>query len=321
MSQSARMLSRRGFCLCCIGAAAFTASSGWLTPSEVFAKAHGIVDMIRDSAAATPITTYEARGLLVLEGSGGNVLASSGSDGIVLIDAGIGVSASKVKKAVAKLGPQPIRHVVNTHWHFDHTDGNEWLAKGGAEIHAHRTTLAHLKSAQRVDDWDFDFPAAPPAALPTSIFGDHDALELNGDRLVLDHYGSAHTDGDSSVFFEKANVLHVADTFWNGIYPFIDYSTGGSIDGMIRAAETNVKTAQDDTIVVPGHGHPVSNRRELIGYRDMLVAIRSKVADLKSKGLSLEEATKRKPTKEFDAVWGKFVIGPDFFTKLVYMGV
>ena len=315
-------LSRRGFCLCCVGAATFTATGGWLQPRHVFAKAQGIVDMIRESAAETPITTHDLRGgLMILEGSGGNILASSGSDGVVLIDAGIGVSSAKIKQAVSKLGSKPIRHVINTHWHFDHADGNEWLGREGAAIHAHKNTLVHLKSAQRVEEWDFDFPPSPPVALPSSTFGDHHVFDLNGDKIQVDYYGSAHTDSDVSVHFEKHDILHVADTYWNGIYPFIDYSTGGSIDGMIKAAQSNVNRAGADTIVIPGHGHPVSNRKELVAYRDMLVAIRSNVAELKSKGLSLNETVAKRPTRAFDEVWGKFVIGPEFFTKLVYEGV
>ena len=130
----------------------------------------------------------------------------------------------------------------------------------------------------------------------------------------------SHTDSDISVEFQEANVIDVADTFWNGEYPFVDYSTGGSIDGMIRAAEANVANTNDETIVIPGHG-TIGNKSQLIEFRDMLVAIREKVAGLKKQGKSLEDAVAAKPTADFDAKWGGFVIDGNFFTRLVYVGV
>ena len=146
-------------------------------------------------------------------------------------------------------------------------------------------------------------------------------MTLNGATLHLKHYGPAHTDSDISVTFSEADVLHAGDTYWNGIYPFIDYSTGGSLGGMIKAAEANVDAATDRTIVIPGHGNPVSNKAELSAYRDMLVAIRDNVARLKQAGRSLEETIAARPSAAFDAKWGQFVITPAFFTRLVYQGV
>ena len=137
----------------------------------------------------------------------------------------------------------------------------------------------------------------------------------------MKRYAPAHTDSDISVTFGEADVLHVGDTYWNGIYPFIDYSTGGSIDGMIKACDASLEVATDRTIVVPGHGHPVSNKGELKGFRDMLTAVRDNVAALKKQGLSRDDAVKAKPTAAFDAKWGNFVIDPGFFTRLVYEGV
>jgi glyoxylase-like metal-dependent hydrolase (beta-lactamase superfamily II) len=146
-------------------------------------------------------------------------------------------------------------------------------------------------------------------------------LKLNDSTLALKHYNPAHTDSDISVTFTEADILHTGDTYWNGIYPFIDYSTGGNIDGMIKAAQANVAAVTDKTIVIPGHGQPVSNKAELTEYRDMLVAIRDNVAKLKQQGRSLDDAIAAKPTATFDAKWGQFVINPDFFTRLVYHGV
>ena len=137
----------------------------------------------------------------------------------------------------------------------------------------------------------------------------------------MKYYGPAHTDSDISVSFRDADILHVADTFWNGIYPFIDYSTGGSIDGMIAASDANLAATTNRTIIIPGHGKPVSNRTELKEFRDMLVAIRENVAALKKQGRSRDEAVAAKPTAAFDAQFGNFVIDPGFFTRLVYEGV
>ena len=190
-----------------------------------------------------------------------------------------------------------------------------------AGILAHENTHKHLLSAQRVEDWDFTFPSSPLAAIPTEVFAKAATRRLNGQTLNLQHYGPAHTDSDISVHFAEADIFHCADTFWNGLYPFIDYSTGGSIDGMIKAAEFNLASVSDGTIVVPGHGQPVSNKQELLAYRDMLSAIRENVAKLKQQGRSLDETVAAKPTAAFDAKWGQAVISPGFFTRLVYEGV
>lgn len=314
------LLSRRGFCLCCMASGAF-AATGWLSPREVFAQAQGIVDMIKSEAAKAPIEVTRLRNnVAVLMGSGGNIAVLTGPDGKVLIDAGIGVSQPRIREALDGLGQDPITKLINTHWHFDHADGNEWLHSAGATIFAHENTRKHLSMAQRVDDWNYDFPAAPSGAIPTEIIGDAAELKVNGETLHIKYYGPAHTDGDLSVYFAEADILHTGDTLWNGIYPFIDYSTGGSIDGAIKAAQANVEAATEKTIVIPGHG-PIGTRADLIAFRDMLVTIRGNVAALKSKGHSIDETIAAKPTAAFDDKWGKFVIDPAFFTRLVYHGV
>ena len=321
-SPTAHSLSRRGFCLCCVGGAAFAATAGWLTPRQVYAEARGLVSLIKDSAATSAITTYKLRNnISVLEGSGGNIAVLTGPDGKVLVDAGIGVSQPRLSKALAELGGEPVAHLINTHWHFDHADGNEWLHSAGAKIIAHENTRKHLSGIQRVEDWDYNFLPSPAGAIPSEVFaGDH-GLRLNGASIALKYYGPAHTDGDISVLFTEANILHVGDTYWNGIYPFIDYSTGGNINGTIKACETSLAMAKDDTIIIPGHGKPVSNKAELKEFRDMLVVIRDNVARLKREGRSPDEAVAAKPTAAFDAKWGQFVIDPGFFTRLVYEGV
>jgi glyoxylase-like metal-dependent hydrolase (beta-lactamase superfamily II) len=304
-----------------VSASTFAASGGWFTPRQAFAEALGIVDTIKAAAAETPITVHRLRGnVVMLEGSGGNVAVLTGRDGKVMIDAGIAVSRPQVATTLDGLGPEPLTHLINTHWHFDHANGNDWLHELGPQILAHDNTRKHLSTMQRVEDWDYDFPALSPSAVPGEVFATEYTLKLNDTTLELAYYGPAHTDSDISVSFAEADILHAGDTFWNGVYPFIDYSTGGSIEGQIRAAEANLANTTDTTIVIPGHG-PIGDRAHLQAFRDMLVAMRDNVAALKQQGRSLDEIVAAKPTAPFDAVWGQFVISPALFTKLVYEGV
>ena len=276
---------------------------------------------MRNAAGTAKITVRKLRGnVSVLEGSGGNIAVLTGSDGKLLVDAGMAGTRVGITEALAGLSNDPVKHLINTHWHFDHTDGNEWLHSVGAEITAHENTRKHLATTTRVEDWNFTFPPAPAGALPTKIIQDEQALQLNGSTVALKYYGPAHTDGDISVEFTDADVLHVGDTFWNGHYPFFDYSTGGSFDGTIRATEANLARVTDKTIVIPGHG-PIGNKSQLVEFRDMLVTIREKVAGLKKEGKSRDEVVAAKPTANYDAKWGGFVINGEFFTRLVYKGV
>lgn len=297
------------------------AVAGCLAPRGLFAGYVSPVTVIRDDAATAKITITKLRGnVSVLEGSGGNIAVLPGRDGKVLVDAGITGTRKGITEALASLSPDPLSHLINSHWHFDHTDGNEWLHSEGAEILAHENTLKHLSVDTRVEGWKFTFPASPKGALPTKTFADEEKLQLNGTTLALKYYQPAHTDSDISVHFTEADILHVADTWWNGHYPFIDYSTGGSIDGTIRAAEANVAKVGEKTIVIPGHG-PIGNKAQLIEFRDMLVAVRGRVADLKKQGRSLDEVLAAKPTADYDAKWGAWVINGKTFTTLVFAGV
>src|ERR1700688_3298623 len=169
-SSKEEWLSRRCFCLCCVGAV-YTATGGWLTPRQAFAEARGLVSLIKDSAAISPIETHKLRNnISVFEGSGGNIAVLTGPDGKVLIDAGIGVSRPQITKALADLGAGPVTHLINTHSHFDHADGNEWLHSVGAKIIGHSNTRKHLSEIQRVEDWDYNFVPASPGAIPSEVF-------------------------------------------------------------------------------------------------------------------------------------------------------
>ena len=310
-------ISRRHF----LGSALLAGAVICFMPRRLFGVDGSPVTIIRDAAATAKINVTKLRGnVSMLEGSGGNIAVLTGRDGKLLVDAGITASRPRITEALASLSNDPVKHLINSHWHFDHTDGNEWLHSIGAEITAHENTRKHLSVTTRVEDWNFTFPPAPSGALPTKLFDSEQTLHLNGSTIALKMYSPAHTDSDISVEFTDADIVHVADTFWNGHFPFIDYSTGGSIDGMIRAAETNVAKVTDKTIVIPGHG-PIGNKSQLTEFRDMLVSVREKVADLKNQGKSLDEVVAAKPTANYDAKWGGFVIDGNFFTKLVYAGV
>jgi glyoxylase-like metal-dependent hydrolase (beta-lactamase superfamily II) len=260
------------------------------------------------------------RNISVLEGSGGNIAVLIGKEGKLLIDSGFTVSKTRLVEALNNLSADPITQLINSHWHIDHTDGNSWVHSAGATITAHLNTKKHLSTSTRVEGWQYTFPPSPAGALPTTIFDDEHHVHHNDTNIALKYYGPAHTDSDISVVFEEADVIHVGDTLWNGIYPFIDYSTGGSIDGMIRAAERNLRVTTDKTVVIPGHG-PVANKASLTAFRDMLSTIRNNVAALKKQGKSLSETIAARPSAAYDAKWGQFLITPAFFVTLVYSGV
>jgi len=291
-----------------------------MAPRWTFA-AESPVIMIKREAANSPIIVQTLRGNIhVLQGSGGNISVFNGPEGKLMVDAGIAVSKDKILKALSDIGNEPLKYLVNSHWHFDHADGNEWVHEAGATIIAHRQTHNNLAATIRVVDWDYTFTPAPAGALPTVLFDNEHTMRFNGSDIHMRRYQPAHTNCDISIYFPHADVLHVADTWWNPYYPFIDHNTGGSLAGMINACEHNIQITTDKTIIVPGHG-TVGNRQELIQFRDMLVTVRDNVSKLKKAGRSLRETVAAKPTMLFDEKWGKFVLDGAFFTKLVYADV
>lgn len=276
---------------------------------------------INESAAKSEITITPVRGgISVLMGSGGNIIVLDGKDGKLMVDAGIAVSQAKIEAALAKTGPGNIKYLINTHHHWDHTDGNRWVYKTGATIIAHRNTLKHDSVAVHVDDWDYTFEALPPAARPSVLVDTYKALDFEGNPVVIEHFGAGHTDSDLWVRFPKADVMAVGDVFWNGMYPYIDNQYGGGINEAISWADRVLARAGPDTIIIPGHG-PVGNRASMQDFRNMLVAIRDKVAALRQAGKSVDEIIAAKPTAAFDARYGGAVISPDVFTRLVYKGL
>ena len=202
---------------------------------------------------------------------------SPGRTEILVVDAEIVTARPNVSTALASVNADPIKQLINTHWHFDHAGGNAWLHEAGASILAQENTRKHLSKDTRVEGWHYTFPAMPAGALPSTVFREDYTLHANDSTLVMKHYSPAHTDSDIDVHFVEADILHVGDTFWNRNYPFIDYSTGGSIDGQIRAAEANLAKVTDKMLVIPGHGE-VSGKADLVLFRDVLAGIRDKVA-------------------------------------------
>lgn len=310
-------LSRRHF----LATAGLTTAALWLNPRLLAAEKTSPVVTMRASAANSRITIHKLRGnVTMLEGSGGNIAVLTGRDGKLLVESGITASRPRITEALASLGDEPVKHVINSHWHFDHTDGNEWLHSVGAEITAHENTLKRLSTTTRVEAWNFTFPPSPKGALPSQTFADDKTMQVNGTNVALKYYGPCHTDTDISVHLTDADVLCTGDTWWNGYYPFIDYSTGGSIDGHIRAAAANIARVSGETLVIPGHG-PVGGKAELTHYHDMLVTVRESVSKLKKAGRSRQEIVDAKPTAAFDEKWGGFVLDGAAFTGLVYAGV
>ncbi len=290
-------------------------------PRSLFAQTGNLVEEALKASATAKITVQTLRrGVSVLLGPGGNIVVLTGPDGKLVVDAEIVTAGPNVSAALASISSDPIKQLINTHWHFDHTGGNEWLHEAGASILAHENTRKHLLVDTRVEGWKYTFPSAPAGAIPSTVFKDGFTLHANSTTLVLKHYAPAHTDSDISVYFAEADILHVGDTFWNRDYPFIDYSTGGSIDGQIQAAETNLAMATDKTIVVSGHG-AIGARTDLVLFRDVLVEIREKVAALKRQGLSLPEVVAARPGARYDTEWGNLFMTPSAFLALVYQGV
>ena len=310
-------ISRRRF----LASASMATTVALLDPRHLFAEETGLVEHALKEAATAKITVQTLRrNVSVLLGAGGNIAVLMGPDGKLLVDAEIVTSRPNVSAALASINVDPIKQLINTHWHFDHTGGNEWLHQAGASVLAHENTRKHLLKDTRVEGWGYTFPAAPAGAIPSTVFKDDHTLHVNGTSLILKHYLPAHTDSDISVHFSEADIFHAGDTFWNRYYPFIDYSTGGSIDGQIRAAEANIAKVTDKMIVIPGHG-AVGGKADLLLFRDVLVESRDKVATLKKQGRSLDEIVAAKPTAATDAEWGGGFMSPKQFVGLVFQGV
>jgi glyoxylase-like metal-dependent hydrolase (beta-lactamase superfamily II) len=319
MSIDQLLMSRRAF----VGGIAGTAVMSALPSQSVTAytqKASITAAQMRAGGATAKIAVVPIRNhIRALMGSGGNILVLPGADGKISVDTGFATSRSQITEALAAISPQPLRHVIDTHWHFDHTDGNKWMHEEGATIVAQEKVRERMSSSQTIPAFDAVLPPSPVAALPTILFAQSHKISLNGEVIQLRRLTPAHTDTDTSVFFTNANVLHTGDTFFNGYYPFIDYNSGGNIAGLLAASKENLSVADEKTVVVPGHGE-LGTRKDLVEFDEMIVTIHERVKKLKKSGRSLNEVIAEKPTSKFDAKWGGGFIAPSFITELVFVG-
>ena len=238
----------------------------------------------------------------VLIGKGGNIGVFSGPDGTFIIDDSFEGDGEMISAAVAAISDLPISYVLNTHWHFDHSGSNDYFGHNGSIIIAHDNVRKMLASGAYLSVVDAEIPPAPPEALPVITFDDSMSLHMNGEEVRMLHLTPGHTDGDGIVWFKGSNIIHMGDAFLSGIYPLIDVDSGGSIDGSITAAETVLAFINDETKLIPGHG-PVSTRADLEAFRDMCVALRDRIAEMKGRGMSLEDVLSTIDTADLDDRW------------------
>jgi len=262
-------------------------------------------------------TVDVAPGVHMLIGSGGNIGVSSGEDGVIIVDDQYAPLTEKIAAAVAKINNRAIRFVINTHWHGDHTGGNENVGKAGAVIVAHANVRERMSQEQFNVFFNRRTPPSPKVALPIVTFTQDVSFHVNGDELYVFHVDPAHTDGDSVIHWKKANVFHMGDLYFSGGYPFIDLSSTGSAQGIIAAADKVIALANDRSKIIPGHG-ALSTRNDLIAYRNMLKDIESRITSLINQGKSLEEVKAAKPTAAHDSKWGTGFINGDQITEFFY---
>jgi cyclase len=255
-------------------------------------------------------TTY------MLQGAGGNIGLSVGDDAVFIIDDQFAPLAPKIKAAIARITPKPVQFVLNTHFHFDHTGGNEALGKDGALIVAHDNVRRRMSSDQLISFIGARQPTSPKVALPVITVAGELTFHINGEEVQAFHVPRAHTDGDLIVHFKKSDVVHMGDTFFNGTYPFIDAGSGGSAEGMVAAADRVLALATDKTQIIPGHG-PLANRAALLAYRNMLAAVTQRIQSLRREGKSDEQIRAAAPSADHDATFGAGFIKPEAFVVMM----
>lgn len=246
----------------------------------------------------TPI----AKSVYMLTGAGGNMGLSVGDDAVFLIDDEYAPLTPKIRAAIATITPKPVRFVVNTHWHADHTGGNKDHGEAGALIIAHDNVRKRLSTPQFMAAFNQTVPALPKVGLPVVTFNDTVTFWINNDTVTAFHVAPAHTDGDAIVYFRSANVMHMGDVFVSAGFPLIDLSSGGSLHGFITATERALRAIDANTKIIPGHG-PLGDKARLQAYHDMLVVLRDRLQNEIAAGRTIDEILASKITAEYDASW------------------
>ena len=253
----------------------------------------------------------------MLKGRGGNVGISTGEDGLYIVDDQLRPITSQLLAAIRKVSNKPIRFVINTHYHADHVGGNEALGETGTVVIAHDNIRKRMTTEQVSIFRQETTPPYPKGALPVLTFNDRMSLHLNGETATAYYVASGHTDGDSIIHFPVSNVIHMGDMFFNGLYPYVDLDAGGSMQGLIEAADLALSMADESTRIIPGHG-PLGMTEDLKNYRDYLVEASTNVQELIDKDMTLEQIIAAKPTSEWDEELGKTWITPAQFVTFIY---
>jgi cyclase len=277
---------------------------------------------------AVPMETQKlADNITMFDGPGGAVTVLNGPEGKFVVDSFVAPAWPRLKEALDGLGSAPVKYLIDTHWHFDHTDNNAHLRATGATVLAHENTKKRMSEAHdlpvlyRGPDGalaSLHFDPSPAEALPQQTFATSYELQANGETLALQHVAPAHTDSDIYVHFQKANVISMGDLFFNGMYPYIDPGTGGSITGNIAACDKILSLADNSTKIVAGHG-PLGNKADLTKFRDLLITSRDRVQALKSAGKSAQQAVAEKPFADLDPVWGNGIVNSEQWIQIVYL--
>jgi cyclase len=262
-------------------------------------------------------TTNLGDNCYMLEGQGGNITVAAAKDGIIMVDGEFAPLHDKIKAAITAVSNQPIKYLINTHFHGDHTGGNEPFAKDGVTVVAEANVKKRLEAGTTNGLTGAKTPPVSPGALPSKSYTGAFKIRLDGRVADLKHIANAHTDGDTYVWFKTANVLSTGDTFANGRYPNIDFANGGNIKGMIAATDAFLKLINDKTRIVPGHG-PLADRAALVEYRVMLVTARDRMAKLVKEGKSEDDVVAAKPFADLDAKWAPTELAATNFVRVVY---
>ena len=293
--------TKRSLFVACAISMALWATSSWAQQdlSRVEIRTHKLSD-----------TTY------MLVGAGGNIGLSVGADAAFVIDDQFAPMAPKIKAAIARITPKPVQFVLNTHFHFDHTGGNEAFGQDGALIVAHDNVRRRMSSDQLISFLNAPQPSAPKVALPVITVASEVRFHINGDEVHAIHVPKAHTDSDLIVHLVKSDIVHMGDIYFNGFYPFIDVSGGGTAEGAVAAADRVPALSSDTTKIIPGHG-PLATKASLAAYRAMLTTVTQRIKEMRRSGKTDDEIRAAKPAAEFDAAWGGGFISAERFVVMM----